>query len=88
MNRTYIAAAGDRLIAEDPSYMVTRFAALLHARKTKEPVELRGDDRSEIITPRMATDEEITVVRDTANKESAGRTINAVGAIAAVGRTH
>ncbi len=86
MKRTYVATVGDRQIAKDTSYMAVRFAALVHARKTKEPVDIRGRDLAEVVTADLATDEEITVVRDAAIRESNGRTLNAVGAVAAVGR--
>lgn len=86
MKRTYVATVADHVVAEDTSYMAVRFAALVHARETKESVEIQGRRGIEVITPEMATDEEITVVRDVAVRESNGRTINAVGAVAAVGR--
>ncbi|MGI8643357.1 MAG: hypothetical protein ACR2LS_04500 [Thermomicrobiales bacterium] len=88
MKHSYVASAGETVVAEDSSYMATRFAALVHARKTKEPVDIRGHDRTETVAPRMATDEEITVVRDAAHRESDGRTINAVSAVAMVGRVN
>lgn len=88
MKHKYTATVGDHLVAADMSYMATRYAALVHARKTKEPVNLRETNRSEIVTPGMATDEEITVVRDSAHRESDGRTISAVSAVAMVGRVN
>lgn len=88
MKHKYTATVGDHLVAEDTSYMATRYAALVYARKQKEPVDLRGNNRNEIISPEIATDEEITVVRDSAHRESDGRTINAVSAVAMVGRVN
>ncbi|HEV2109307.1 MAG TPA: hypothetical protein VGR16_13685 [Thermomicrobiales bacterium] len=86
MKRAYVATVNDHTLAEDRSYFSVRLAALSHARETKEAVHIRGHDRSETVTPSMATDEEITAVRDAAYRETNGRTVNAVGAVAAVGR--